>query len=209
MSTYIPSSELSLINNSDAPSQHTVSEGLRAVLATAMAIGESAPDYYDVTVLPLVELWGFGASGRSSSPPSNEEIEQSLAIVGWDRFRLNGNVLSRDVQVQIDLSSIAKGYAVDQVAELLTSLGYSRYLVEIGGEIYTSGRNSRGKLWRVGIEQPRIEGGSPIRALVVSGSAVATSGDYRNFSSRKGVVTGILLARLPVSQFRRTHYRSP
>jgi thiamine biosynthesis lipoprotein len=181
MSTYIPDSELSLINDVPGPSEHQISPQLARVITEAISIGSIVPEYYDISVLPLVELWGFGAGKSDKMVPSESSILVALSNVGWNKFALNGNTLSRYADVQIDLSSIAKGYAVDAVGELLTSLGYSHYLVEIGGEITTSGRNSRGKLWRVGIEQPSISGGPPVRAVPLDNLAVATSGDYRNF----------------------------
>ena len=181
MSTYIADSELSLINDVPGPTEHQISPALAHVLLEAISIGSVVPEYYDITVLPLVELWGFGAGESARVVPSEVSISLALSNVGWDKFALNGNTLSRYADVQLDLSSIAKGYAVDAVGELLTSLGYSHYLVEIGGEITTSGLNSRGKLWRVGIEQPSISGGRPVRAVPLDNLAVATSGDYRNF----------------------------
>ena len=180
MSTYQSDSELSLINVSEQ-TDFRLSTALAEVLSAALAICEAAPTHYDVSIGPLVNLWGFGPSNRGDEAPSEQDVQRALSQVGCERISLVDQQLSRPQGMYIDLSSIAKGYGADVVARRLEMLGYSHYMVEIGGEVVAKGRNERGTIWRIGVERPSLEGGNPILAVALDSLGVATSGDYRNF----------------------------
>jgi thiamine biosynthesis lipoprotein len=132
----------------------------------------------------LVNIWGFGPDQELPWPPSKAAQLDAAASVGMQHIELlsNRQLRKRLATTYIDLSAIAKGQAVDEIAETMSSMGCEHFLVDIGGEVRVKGLNSGGKLWRVGIEVPRSgQQGSVQRVLSVSGQSVATSGDYRNF----------------------------
>ena len=183
MSTYQSDSEISRFNRQDPNQWFSISPGFLLVLETAMTIGEKSHGAYDVTVGPVVDLWGFGPNPRADSVPDEALLHELLGQVGQDELQLDGEnrALLKLSELSLDFSSIAKGYGVDQVAEWLALQGLQDFLVEIGGEMRLSGKNPRGEKWRIAIEQPNALPGSVARAISVSNNAVATSGDYRNY----------------------------
>lgn len=188
LSTYIPDSEISIVNAAKTDTPVLLSERFAEVLDAALLVGELTDGAYDVTVGPLIELWGFGATLRTSSPPQAGEIRAAMDLVGSDRLSWDAgsSMLSRPSGVRIDLSSIAKGYAVDQLTEALAARGIVNSLVEIGGELRASGQRPEGGPWRLAVESPDPAQTRFIEALSVSNAAVATSGDYRNFFEYEG-----------------------
>ena len=190
MSTYRDNSELMRINHSRDTSPQTVSDGLRRVLAKALEISKESEGVYDITVGPLVNLWGFGPEKRQDKP-SDAEIAAALQHVGYHKLQLSAEGLSKsDPEIFIDLSSIAKGYGVDVVAETIYAAGYPNYLVEIGGEIRSKG-NKYGTPWRVGIERPEagLVSGAAVANIIAMNDrlpAMATSGNYRNYAEKGG-----------------------
>ena len=191
MSTYRFDSEISRFNrlqSSDA--KFEVSPDFLAVMLAADAVYRLTDGCWDGTVNPLIDLWGFGPSGRIDKVPSAQAIAEALRNVGFDQIEVSakGFLKKHRPEVTIDLASIAKGYGVDQIARLIEASGYRNYLVEIGGEVYASGRRLGGKKWRVGINQPRKN--APVDAvyqsLELEDQAMATSGDYRNFEVIEG-----------------------
>ena len=189
MSTWESESEISLLNRSTSTGPQTVSGPLLEVLTVAQTVSQKSDGAFDITVSPLVELWGFGRARPPETLPSKEEIQEALGHTGRGRVVLDtrkGTVTKKDPQLEIDLSAIAKGYGVDRVAEKLESLGYFDYLVEVGGELRARGKRLDGKVWRVAIETPH-EGLREIhRVLELKDRAMATSGDYRNFYEQDG-----------------------
>lgn len=180
-STYDASSEISAVNNAPPNELLEVSDELMAVLETSKAINELSDGAFDVTVGPLVNLWGFGPDGPKDGVPEQTAILDARTRVGTAHLQLEGNSLEKTADVYIDLSAIAKGYAVDAVAALLEEKNIDRYLVEIGGEIKARGRNQRGTHWVLAIEAPDVTSRRIFRTLPVENLAMATSGDYRNF----------------------------
>ena len=184
MSTWLPDSELSRFNRGPAGQWVSVSADLAAVVDVALHLSRLSDGAFDVTVGPLVNLWGFGAEERSDLPTA-AAIEQAAARVGHAMLevRLSPPGLRKRIpDLHVDLSAIAKGHAVDRLAELLESHGCGNYLVDIGGELRVRGANPEGTSWRVGVETP--ESGKQVSVqhlLTLSDDAVATSGDYRNF----------------------------
>ncbi len=188
MSTYDPTSELSLFNQQKNTEPYLLSAETALVVKEAIRLGQMSNSVLDITVGPLVNLWGFGPQARPEKTPSNEEIDSIRAYVGLDKIVLTGQTLQKlHPDVYVDLSTIAKGYGVDQVAELLASKGITDYLVEIGGEMRVAGVKPNGDPWRIAVEKPVTEQRAIQSILVVGNNAVATSGDYRNYFEQDGV----------------------
>ena len=183
MSTYLDSSEITRFNLNRPNQWFDVSEGFFEVIQTALTIGEASDGAYDVTVAPLVNLWGFGPDTGNESLPEQSELTSLLQNTGQDKLRLHEKRLQlrKSAKLSLDFSSIAKGYGVDRVADWLGSLGVVDFLVEVGGEMRLQGNSPRASPWRIAIEQPDNTIGSIAAALSLSDKAVATSGDYRNY----------------------------
>lgn len=187
MSNWIPDSELSRFNNYDSIQPVEVSDGLRRVIAESIRLGNLSGGKLDVTIGPLINLWGFGPENRPEKVPSVEEIKQAQSRSGIEHLTLNGNMMSKSIpSLYVDLSTIAKGYAVDLVAEYLDSVGAHNYLVEIGGEMRAKGFKQTGELWSVAIERPVSTERAVHQIIIPKDNAVATSGDYRNYFETDG-----------------------
>ncbi len=188
MSTYQADSELSQFNDSLSLSERPVSAELSAVLQTARQVHEETGGAFDVTVGPLVNLWGFGPE-RVTDAPSPAALEAVAEQIGMDKLHLTETGISKGVSgLYVDLSALAKGYAVDQIAAGMLARGCSDFMVDIGGEIRVAGRSSRGGPWRVGVEVPEAgHYGELQNVLQLTDASVATSGDYRNFRIVEGV----------------------
>lgn len=192
MSTYIPGSEISRFNAmGQVGVPVAISEDFLQVMVVADDLYRLTGGAWDGTVAPLVNLWGFGSKTTVKKVPTPEEIQQCRATLGFDQISLSeeGYLLKKHGAVTLDLGSIAKGYGVDQIAELIRKNGITDFLVEIGGEVFASGLRRDGKPWRVGINRP--EPGGPQEAVYkvinLYEDALATSGDYRNFFEVDGV----------------------
>lgn len=184
MSTYRPDSAVSRFNADTSTDWIAVPESLAALVAESLRIGETTGGAFDITVSPLVKLWGFGGGTRREQPPSEAEIAEAQARTGQAHLaaRLAPPALRKDLPaLAIDLDSIAPGYAVDLVAERLEAAGCDRYMIEIGGEVRVRGRNASGQPWRIGIERPEAGTRSVARVLQLEQAAVSTSGDYRDY----------------------------
>jgi thiamine biosynthesis lipoprotein len=189
MSTYRQDAEISAINRLPPGEPIAVSAAFATVLEAALAVGEGSDGAYDVTVGPLVDLWGFGAASEDEwSLPAPGEIAAVRGAVGQSLldWKPGQRTLSKRAPVALDFSSIAKGYAVDRLAEVLEKRGYGNYLVEIGGEMRAAGESPRGDAWRVAIERPVPGQRAAALGLELVDSAIATSGDYRNFVEYQG-----------------------
>ncbi len=185
MSTYDPHSELSVFNRASVGEEVAVSAELVQVVEAASEISSATGGAFDATVAPLVSLWGFGAEAAQEWP-DEAAVAAARALVDYRnlRHRSAPPLLQKLAPLQLDLSAIAKGYAVDQMAEVLQASGCSSYLVELGGEIRVAGVAPGGTKWRIGIESP--SGEQALATLVLTQGAVATSGDYRQFRQRDG-----------------------
>lgn len=188
LSTYIDTSELSLLNQNRALSPVQISDELKMVLLEAKRLGSMTDGALDVTVGPLVNLWGFGPDKRVTHAPNQEDIDNRLQRTGIELFTVSGNSFSKkEPSLYIDLSSIGKGYGVDKLAELLDEKGIHNYLVEVGGEIRVSGKKLNGGDWRIAIEKPLSNQRTIQRLIVPKNNGIATSGDYRNYFEDGGV----------------------
>lgn len=188
MSTYLKSSEISRFNRSDSTDWFPVSEELATVVAFSQSIAEKTGGAFDVTVGPLVNAWNFGPDRSKRKVPDVDLLEKLRQSVGFRKLsvRMDPPALKKSVpELGIDLSAVAKGYAVDRVVELLNEQGAENVFVEIGGEVSVSG-NKAGQWWKVGIQMPDAATDSVLIAhsLNVGGGndrSMATSGDYRNY----------------------------
>ncbi len=188
MSTWVEDSELSRFNRHAETTPFQVSAATFEVVSAALEVARLTGGAYDVTVGPLVDAWGFGATGEVPDP-SDEEIRRLIDSVGHGKLELDPAASAlRKLRgdLSCDLSSIAKGYAVDRVAEALSAVGFGDLWVEIGGEVRAAGRNGEGRLWRLGIERPQLEPGALQRIVSLDGATAATSGDYRNYREHQG-----------------------
>ena len=192
MSTYIHDSEISRFNRFQrAGRPFPVSRDFFTVMKTARTIYRLSDGAWDGTVNPLVNLWGFGPQTGPRRMPSPEDIAARLTAVGFSNIVIKEPhiLIKKRADITLDLSSIAKGYGVDQVAGVIASRGFKDYLVEIGGEVFASGHRKDGKLWRIGINRPRpgAGAGEVYRVIPLDNAAMATSGDYRNFFTFNGI----------------------
>ena len=181
MSTYRSDSDLMVINQSQSTDPVDIQSELRTVLAESLEIGSQSDGAFDVTVGPLVQAWGFGPDDQRT-PPKADVLEELKSIVGQDKLVLDGSRLRKiHPEVEIDLSAIAKGYAVDLMVERLEASGRNDLMAEVGGEIVARGVNPQGNVWRLGIEKPTESDRTVHQVVELQDAAMATSGDYRNF----------------------------
>jgi thiamine biosynthesis lipoprotein len=193
LSTYRPGSALSRFNADDSGDWVDIDPDLALVVHYALQLAAQSGGAYDVTVGPLVNLWGFGPDPARDLAPEAAAIEAARARVGWRKVEVDPgrNRARKAPGVRIDLSSLGKGYGVDRVAEYLEARGVTNYLVDLSGKLRAHGRNAAGASWRVAVEQPAADdpGGAPrtVPAVVRLGAgSIATSGDYRRYFESGG-----------------------
>ena len=179
MSIFDEGSLLSRVNRNETDS---LDAHIIHCLELARRVTERSGGYYDVTVAPLVEAYGFAGKERSAEV----NVDSLMQFVGVEKLSIeNGRLIKSDERVRIDFNSIAKGYVVDMAAEELETMGSENYLVDIGGEVRCRGRNPQGGAWRVGIETPydgnNVMGGSIQQVISLTDCSMATSGNYRRF----------------------------
>jgi thiamine biosynthesis lipoprotein len=191
MSTYLTDSEISRFNdlkNSDEKFQ--ISEDFFQVMLVAEKLYRDTDGAWDGTINPLVNLWGFGNTGRKNMIPPKEEILKLLVEIGFNHIQLSNDrhLMKRNASLSLDLASIAKGYAVDQIARLIKRSGIENFLIEIGGDIYASGVRMDGQFWKIGINKPDPDApyDQIYKVIAIKDKAFATSGDYRNFFTVSG-----------------------
>jgi len=185
MSTYRPNSELSRFNQSDA--SLVVSDATIKVVTKALEVYQQSGGAFDVTVGPLVNLWGFGPDKKPNKVPDAELINTMQQKIGSEYLSVEGNKLIKSKpDLYVDLSSIAKGYGVDVVADFLTQKGIDNFLIDVGGELSARGVKLEQKPWTIAIERPEL-GQNVQRLLHIGDNAIATSGDYRNYFEFDGI----------------------
>lgn len=180
MSTWEADSDISRYNRAPAGSWHHLPDEFHAVLSAALETAQASEGAFDPTVGPMVELWGFGASGARRRVPEAQAIALASLRCGWQRLQLDGRRVLQPGATALDLSGIAKGFGVDCVHRALLQSGIDSALIEVGGELFGYGRKPDASPWRVLVESaPDEDAGSalPPRVLVLDGLAVATSGD--------------------------------
>ena len=191
-STYQKDSEISRFNAlKQAGEKFQVSDDFIQVMKVGRKIHQLSEGAWDGTVNPLVDLWGFGPTQRETKIPAENAIAALLKNIGFDRIQIvePNYILKNSSGVSLDLNSIAKGFAVDQVSRLIAAGGFENHLVEIGGEVYAAGLRNDGKKWRVGINRPQKDASAKevYKVVSLSNRGFATSGDYRNFFEINGV----------------------
>ena len=175
-SNWDSASELSKLNSAPVNKWIDVSNDLYLVLAQAKKINQQTQGFFDPGIGKLIDLWGFGAVS-SSIKPTRKAVEESKIEASIDNLVLDNNKVKKLKDISINLSAIAKGYGVDEIARLLANNGVDSFMIEIGGEVFARGSNL-GSNWVVGIEMPNNQ--TPI-AIKLKNEAVASSGDYRNY----------------------------
>jgi len=192
MSSYSPESEISVFNTTvfDKNRPFTPSDDFLEVMRLAKNLHQLTDGAWDGSLDPLITAWGFGRDGLSHHPPSEETIKERMELVGFDKVTItaDGKLFKKDPRVSIDLASIAKGYGVDSVADVLKKQGFEHFLVEIGGEVFGAGHRLDGTPWRVGINVPKAAAGlkEVYKIVLLGNQGFATSGDYRNFFQYQG-----------------------
>lgn len=190
MSTYRDDAELMAFNQAPLGEWQPLSDGLIDVLAISQSIAEASDGAFDITIGDLVNLWSFGPEARPEEVPSDQELNERLARVGYDAIDLDLQALEarRTRDVFVDLSAIAKGHATDRVAAYLDQQEIENYLVNLGGDLITRGYRDVDEqtAWRVGIEVPEDGQQRAQHVLPLESISVATSGDYRNYFEADG-----------------------
>lgn len=181
MSTYKEDSEISILNREG---KAQVSEETLEVIEDAIKFSNLTDGAFDITCRPLINLWK--KAKKEEKVPTEEEIEEAISLVGYQRIILEGNQIRLEKKgMQIDLGGIAKGYAVDKAIEALKKNNIKRALVNAGGDLYALGTDRQGKKWQIGVQDPREED-KIIDIIKVKDRAVATSGDYRRYFTLEG-----------------------
>ncbi|WP_412555722.1 FAD:protein FMN transferase [Shimia sp. MIT1388] len=188
MSNWNPASEISQINALKANTSFPMSPDMLALMQAAQTVHEASDKQFDLTLGPLIDLWGFGAQKPTGRIPDDSAVATAMQSVGQsDTLSLDGNTLSKsDDGTQMYLSAIGKGFGVDRLGDTVRSFGVTDFMVEIGGDIITSGKNAEGMPWQIAIETPDARQRSFLKVLGVSDLGMATSGDYRNYFEQDG-----------------------
>jgi FAD:protein FMN transferase len=190
MSTYLSDSELSRLNQAKVSDWQNLSKDLYFVIEHANNVSLTTNGAFDITVGPLVNLWGFGPDPFTREIPSEQLIESTKRHIGYEKIlfdNASNQIAKSDPDSYIDLSGIAKGFAVDKIANYLDKQGFQNYLVEIGGELKGKGINTNQTAWQIGIEQATSLERSVQRIVSLNNIAMATSGDYRNYFEKDGI----------------------
>ncbi|AFL73797.1 FAD:protein FMN transferase [Thiocystis violascens] len=189
ISTYDETSELSRLNRNPSTDWIPISSNLYDVIAEGQRIALLTDGAFDITIGPLVNLWGFGPEQRPDALPSSEEIQVARARVGWQKLDVRATppaVRKARADLYIDLSALGEGVGADRVSALLEARGVADYMIAVAGAIRAKGRNAKGQPWAIAIEEPMPDLRSVHRVIPVSDRALSTSGDYRNFFERDG-----------------------
>lgn len=182
--------EKSIITAVNQNKEVVLNDMFLSVYKKAMEVSENTDGAFDITVAPLVNAWGFGF--KNGINPEKAQVDSLLQIVGYKKVELKGDrVVKQDPRIMLDCSAIAKGFGVDVIANYLRNLGVKNFMIEIGGEIVTSGINEQRLPWKIGVTKPTDDplgdaGGELMTVMNVTDKAMATSGNYRNFYYKGG-----------------------
>ena len=186
VSTWRDDSDLARFNGLPAGACQDMPESVLDMLALAEELHEHSNGGFDITIGPLLSVWGFHGGPGGQSIPDPETLNEVLQLVGQQHLRRVDGELCKDAAVQVDLSSVAAGYMVDRVAEHLVAQGITSYMVEITGELKAAGLKPGDLPWRIAIEEPRDDNRIAQLILPLDGYGVSTSGDYRNYFEYEG-----------------------
>ncbi|MFS2097185.1 FAD:protein FMN transferase [Pseudomonas sp. Pseusp11] len=185
-STYRSDSDIERFNNLPANHCQKMPTPILELIRVGEQLSSQSDGSYDLTVEPLLNLWGFGPQAREEKVPSAEALAEVRQRVGHSHLRIDGDQLCKDAAVEVDFNSIAAGYAVDTIAARLEALGIHDYLAEATGELKAVGKKLDGSPWRIALEEPRDDQQVAERVIAVDGYGVSTSGDYRNYFEQGG-----------------------
>ncbi|WP_205343068.1 FAD:protein FMN transferase [Denitrificimonas caeni] len=188
MSTYRLDSDIARFNQSPAQTCMPMPQPVLDLAQYGFELSQLSDGAFDLTLGPLLNLWGFGPQARSKHVPSAEAIAEAKARVGYQHVRVVDGQLCKDADVKIEFNSIAAGYTVDRISERFAELNIDSYMIEVTGELIAKGRKPDGTPWRIAMEQPLGDGQRVIqRVLEIDGYGVNTSGDYRNYFEENGI----------------------
>ncbi|POA80842.1 thiamine biosynthesis protein ApbE [Pseudomonas sp. DP16D-R1] len=186
LSTYRSDSDIERFNDLPANRCQKMPASILKLIRVGEQLSEQSEGSYDLTVEPLLNLWGFGPQGREEKVPAEQALAQARQRVGYQHLRIEGDQLCKDAAVEVDFNSIAAGYAVDTIAARLEALGIHDYLAEATGELKAAGKKLDGSPWRIALEEPRDDQQVAERIVAVDGFGLSTSGDYRNYFEQDG-----------------------
>jgi FAD:protein FMN transferase len=186
MSTYRSDSDIERFNHLPAHQCRNMPAPVLELVRVGQRLSQQSEGSYDLTVEPLLNLWGFGPQSRKEVVPSAEALAQVRQQVGYQHLRIQGDQLCKDAAVEVDFNSLAAGYAVDTIAARLEAMGIHDYLAEATGELKAAGRKLDGTPWRIALEEPRDDQQVAQRIIALDHYAVSTSGDYRHYFEQDG-----------------------
>ncbi|KKO01395.1 hypothetical protein LCGC14_0116060 [marine sediment metagenome] len=186
VSTWRADSDLALFNAESGGICMTMPTSVLELATLANTLHRQSGGSFDVTVGPLLKLWGFHGGNGAQIIPSEEALAQVLSGVGQQRLRIEGNRLCKDANISVDVSAVAAGYMVDKLVEHLGSFGITSYMVEVTGELKAAGLKPGRRPWRIAIEEPRDHNRVAQLIIPLDGYGVSTSGDYRNYFEFEG-----------------------
>ena len=191
LSNWDKDSEISIINKTDKTTAIKISDELNEVFKTAKEINAKSNGFFDLTLDPIIELWGFGYKSKQMQIiPKDNQIKNILSLIGQKSFLKmnfdNNELIKKNKDIKINLSSIGKGYGIDLIGKKLDQLGINNYIINIGGDILTKGYNSKKENWVIGIENPNLNEKLIKEIINLTNKGLATSGDYKNFFTKDG-----------------------
>ncbi|WP_429547464.1 FAD:protein FMN transferase [Pseudomonas frederiksbergensis] len=186
MSTYRSDSDIERFNNLPANRCQTMPAPILELVRVGERLSSQSDGSFDLTVEPLLNLWGFGPQAREEKVPSAEALAEVQQRVGHNHLHIDGDQLCKDVAIELDFNSIAAGYAVDTIAARLEAMGIHSYLTEVTGELKAAGKKLDGSPWRIALEEPRNDQQVLQKIIAIDGYGVSTSGDYRNYFEQGG-----------------------
>jgi len=186
MSTYRSDSDIERFNELPAHSCQVMPAPILELVRIGEQLSMESDGGYDLTVEPLMNLWGFGPQGREEKVPDAAKLAEVRQRVGHRYLRIDGDKLCKDAAVEVDFNSIAAGYTVDRIVDRLKAMGLDSFLADVTGELKAVGRKPDGSPWRIALELPRDDRQVAQRIVVLDGYGVSTSGDYRNYFEQDG-----------------------
>jgi thiamine biosynthesis lipoprotein len=186
MSTYRSDSDIERFNALPTNRCQKMPAPILELVSVGEQLSVQSEGSFDLTVEPLLNLWGFGPQAREEKVPTAQALAEVRQRVGHGHLRIDGDQLCKDAAVEVDFNSIAAGYAVDRIAARLEALGIRNYLAEATGELKAAGRKLDGSPWRIALEEPRDDQQVAERIIAVDGYGLSTSGDYRNYFVQGG-----------------------
>ena len=191
LSNWDKDSEISIINKTNKTTAIKISDELNEVFKTAKEINAKSNGFFDLTLDPIIELWGFGYKSKQMQViPKDNQIKNILSLIGQKSFLEmnfdNNELIKKNKDIKINLSSIGKGYGIDLIGKKLDQLGINNYIINIGGDILTKGYNSKKENWVIGIENPNLKEKLIKEIVNLTNKGLATSGDYKNFFTNDG-----------------------